>query len=761
MSLKKAPPGGTTGGDDNRKPAAASASGGGGTKKAATPKTKAIPSLYWAVRKCESLKGSAIFTDWEDCSFYVEQQQDPNDDDDDDDDVIKAEYASCDTAFEALHYIFGSSSDSSFGGAGNNNIGDTFLAAADLLRSPAASETTITATRKAVTSKANGGRAASPHRISRKRPPPDTADDGPEGSSTFSPSKRSKRSKKLPDHLTAITEPQIYDTVEGLDMYNGRDHTWEHNFQLLKEYKEQNGGSLKGVYALRKKKLQGKKEQEKYAILTNYVKAENRRIKRVKELEEKQDVDKISEGDKVKIQRLKDLGYDVAEDIKSRPNPALMKQKRVVIPSEAERQEEEEADPAAAQRSVGRPRANKCSTATKESSVRNERWDEKFEKLIEYKAQHGSFFGVYNLRQNDKKGEEFKVLTNFVHAERRRYQKVQQLEKDDPDSINEKDLEKIEKLKEIGFITEETGAKTDASVPDSRSLSFDEMYEKLKKFKEKHGHVSVPRTEESKQLLNWIVYQKNGYKRMMKGKQTDMNYERLAKLTALGLKVQAEERKPFEVRATEWFEYKMKHGKDPSSIHRNLLGRWARHQRKKYRMKQQGLKTSLTDKQIDQLNAFGFPWVMREPRIVTQPKSWEERYEDLVKYKEKFGNCNVPQKHSSLGGWVHRQRRDYMERKLGLPTSLTPEKVEKLKSLGFLFNVRKSRLLGEKRQRAIELGYIQEKEKPTPGDKNNTKSNDDGDDDDDSSTDEEPEGDNNDKAGPAGRGGARASYLWE
>ena len=39
--------------------------------------------------------------------------------------------------------------------------------------------------------------------------------------------------------------------------------------------------------------------------------------------------------------------------------------------------------------------------------------------------------------------------------------------------------------------------------------------------------------------------------------------------------------------------------------------------------------------------------------------TWDERFEDLVKYKEKYGNCRVPKKMKILGGWVQRQRREY------------------------------------------------------------------------------------------------------
>ena len=42
-----------------------------------------------------------------------------------------------------------------------------------------------------------------------------------------------------------------------------------------------------------------------------------------------------------------------------------------------------------------------------------------------------------------------------------------------------------------------------------------------------------------------------------------------------------------------------------------------------------------------------------------KPAPWIERYEELKKYKETHGDCNVPTKHGPLGIWVRNQRQDY------------------------------------------------------------------------------------------------------
>jgi hypothetical protein len=62
--------------------------------------------------------------------------------------------------------------------------------------------------------------------------------------------------------------------------------------------------------------------------------------------------------------------------------------------------------------------------------------------------------------------------------------------------------------------------------------------------------------------------------------------------------------------------------------------------------------------------------------------NWEEKFQQLVEYKAKYGDCNVPQYwplNKALGGWVIRQR-SYQH-------CLGPERVDKLKKLGFIFDI--------------------------------------------------------------------------
>ena len=68
-------------------------------------------------------------------------------------------------------------------------------------------------------------------------------------------------------------------------------------------------------------------------------------------------------------------------------------------------------------------------------------------------------------------------------------------------------------------------------------------------------------------------------------------------------------------RLEELKEYKEKHGNCnvPRGYSANKpLGEWVRTQRKQYRLKQEGRKSTMTKARIDQLNAIGFVWTPRQ-----------------------------------------------------------------------------------------------------------------------------------------------------
>jgi uncharacterized protein CbrC (UPF0167 family) len=119
----------------------------------------------------------------------------------------------------------------------------------------------------------------------------------------------------------------------------------------------------------------------------------------------------------------------------------------------------------------------------------------------------------------------------------------------------------------------------------------------------------------------------------------------------------------------------------PHTYDANLsLARWAKRQRYQYTRKLEQKQSCLSDARQQKLDAVGFAWDL-------QTMAWQERFDELVKFKQKNGHCNVPSRfreNPALGMWAKTQRQQY-NFYLSNPFSsrLTPERFELLTNLGF------------------------------------------------------------------------------
>lgn len=64
---------------------------------------------------------------------------------------------------------------------------------------------------------------------------------------------------------------------------------------------------------------------------------------------------------------------------------------------------------------------------------------------------------------------------------------------------------------------------------------------------------------------------------------------------------------------------------------------------------------------------------------------WNQTYHELLEYKEKRGHTNVPLSQGTLGLWVSNQRADYNKYRQGKPSHMTQTRAEQLRSIGFEF----------------------------------------------------------------------------
>lgn len=86
-----------------------------------------------------------------------------------------------------------------------------------------------------------------------------------------------------------------------------------------------------------------------------------------------------------------------------------------------------------------------------------------------------------------------------------------------------------------------------------------------------------------------------------------------------------------------------------------VLGNFVKLARREYKLKQQGNKSSMTLDRERELREIGFVFEggKTPQRSEGGNKSWEERFEELLLFKEEHGHTVVPQNSGRLGQWVH------------------------------------------------------------------------------------------------------------
>ena len=95
----------------------------------------------------------------------------------------------------------------------------------------------------------------------------------------------------------------------------------------------------------------------------------------------------------------------------------------------------------------------------------------------------------------------------------------------------------------------------------------------------------------------------------------------------------------------------------------------------------------LSDEQIQRLNDAGFKWCLRK-RELTSNKTFDDRFNDLMAFKAKYGNCDVSSKRgedASLGMWCNILRVSYkkIQNNQKPQKKLSDEQIQRLSDAGF------------------------------------------------------------------------------
>lgn len=235
----------------------------------------------------------------------------------------------------------------------------------------------------------------------------------------------------------------------------------------------------------------------------------------------------------------------------------------------------------------------------------DERWESKYQTLIEFKEQHGHARVPCNFVTDDGVN-----LGAWASNQRQEYRKR---EEGLPNAMSS---ERLQRLEEINF---EWVLSIGLPTQDIWNHNFSDMCE----FKEKHGHTRVPRTFVSDFGLNlgiWGSRQRQEYSKCQKGVKSTLTAERIQLLNGIGFEWVVH---PRQTQDDKWeakykalitFQQQNGHTCVPSAYKTDDgtgLGAWVSAQRREYKRRKSGEKTYLTTERVEKLNKIKFQWTSK------------------------------------------------------------------------------------------------------------------------------------------------------
>ena len=235
--------------------------------------------------------------------------------------------------------------------------------------------------------------------------------------------------------------------------------------------------------------------------------------------------------------------------------------------------------------------------------------------------------------------------------------------------------------KKKGRLTAEQAARLDKIGMNWKKrleLAWENGCASAQRYRGSHSDLLVPvhyKDKDGFALGEWIVYNRQRY---ISGNLTRARIERLE---AIGMVWNASTdlwEQSYAAAARYYLEHKDLEAPikyvTPDGF---ALGVWLSSQRSAYK------NGDLTEEQIERLEAIGINWVNRNVR------KWQENFEAAKKYKETYGNLEVPSNYVTpdgvlLGKWIARQRYTWQNPEHS-SARVTPERKAQLDELGMVW----------------------------------------------------------------------------
>ena len=256
----------------------------------------------------------------------------------------------------------------------------------------------------------------------------------------------------------------------------------------------------------------------------------------------------------------------------------------------------------------------------------------------------------------------------------------------------------------VKALSNESFAAQSYTPSEEDEQKWNSFYSDLVEYKKVNGHCDVPPSAHTP-LSYWVTKQHAEYQKIKEANNSNtdgssvvsskLTLSRLQRLVDLGF-VFRHLTKTFtwDERMEQLRKYKEEHGHVRVPKSHSELGVFVNRQRYEWSKWQDGRPSTMTEERIRDLQNLNFVFCAGRKMAhvdYKNKKTWDERYDDLLRFKEEHGHAVVPQSYPGLGEWVHTQRMYYKKLKTGKKTPLTSERVMKLADIGFVFDATKRR----------------------------------------------------------------------
>jgi len=221
--------------------------------------------------------------------------------------------------------------------------------------------------------------------------------------------------------------------------------------------------------------------------------------------------------------------------------------------------------------------------------------------------------------------------------------------------------------------------------------NFEKGIIKLRDYKAIHGNCRVPSTYLDRELAVFVINQRRQYQKHLKGESSMLKDRRLA-LEELGFhndipqvdSLSNLDRWEDNYNRLADFHAKYGHCDIPKSYEDDeALATFVKVQRMDYKRLQSGQSQRMTPQRLEKLESIDFSWNANDAR-------WMKRYAELKAYRQKYGNCDVPDRYKEnlqLGTWVRNQRVQYKKYQNDTKSTLTPQRIQFLEEIGFAWTL--------------------------------------------------------------------------